>query len=113
MFGHCLKVDEMKPPQPQRTKELMISPLFDWSTTKTIELSIKGIPGAYNNRKTLTVYHEDKVFYKELYNIKENIRRDVIIPAYLNTLSISFGQFTRTFDVSSRKLTFSFVDTEN
>jgi hypothetical protein len=112
-FTQCLKPDDQPAKEVTKTTEMNISPSFNWSVTKTIDVTIIGIPGAADNRKTLLVYSDGQVYLKELYNINQNINRKLNIPNTLTSIAVSFNGFTQTIPIINGKVEFSFVDIAN
>lgn len=105
----CLKLDDPIPSEPEKTSELKISPDFNWSTIRQVELKLEGIPGAVDNQKTLIVRNGNKVFLKQLYNINQNLQQTIIVPVHIQELTMQFGNFSKTFGEVSMTIEYSFV----
>lgn len=104
----CLSTDDPRPTEVTKTTELNISPSFDWNLTSEMEFSVTGIPGAVDNRKTLILHSGDIIWYKELYNINQNISRKIHIPEDVTSVTITFGDFSKNIPITGGKIEFSF-----
>lgn len=105
----CLKTEDPAPTEATKTTELSISPAFDWSLSGDVEFSVIGIPGAVDNKKTLVVHSEGSVYFKELYNINQNINRIIHIPASVENVIVTYGNYAQTFDISGGKIVLNFI----
>jgi len=105
----CLNSEDPRPTEATKTTELNISPAFDWSLTSEIELSVIGIPGAIDNRKTLVVQSEGSVYFKELYNINQNITRIIRIPATVENVLVTYGDYSKSFSTAGGKIVLNFI----
>jgi hypothetical protein len=108
-FTQCIKPDDQPEKEVTKTTEMNISPSFNWSSTKSIDVAIQGVPVTPDNRKTLLIYSDEQIFLKELYNINQNLDRTIHVPAFINTLSVKYGDFQQSFDITNGKIELSFI----
>lgn len=110
-LGCFKKSDQQTDPEATKTTEMKISPTFNWSTTKPVDLKIIGIPGALDNRKTLILHSEGKAVFKEFYNINQNLNRKFYVPALVNNLTLEYGTFVKNLEIKNGLVEHSFIPT--
>jgi hypothetical protein len=89
--------------------QLMIDPNFDWSNYREIDIKITGIPGAIDVKRTLTLRNGDAVYLNMLFGLNQNLTSEIIVPKSLTSLTLEFGSFEQTFDISGGEIVYSFV----
>ncbi|MDO9154978.1 MAG: hypothetical protein Q7U47_14925 [Paludibacter sp.] len=93
---------------------LKVSPDFDWSTAKTIEITITGLPTLSNVeavKSTLTIKGEDKLFYSGFHAINEDLALKLVVPSNETKIQLKFGSIEKEATIENNKVTFSFIPT--
>lgn len=91
--------------------ELEVSNTFDWKTTRSITLEVKGVELPVHIRNTLQVKStdEEKVYLKNQLLMDQNYSLQLTIPAYETELLITYGSIRRTVDATSDIIHFDFL----
>jgi len=108
-FPSCMKEPDIFP----ATKDLQkinVSPEFDWSTGKLVELNIKGLPTVIPVFSTLTVSLEDgNILYQGRYEMSKNSVIKVAVPSQVNNLHIRYGNVGYSLPIVENKVNLSFI----
>jgi len=94
--------------------ELRVASDFEWTTSKTIDISITGLPAlSYMNavKNTLYIKSEDKIYYTGSHTINENLRLSIIIPSTESKILLKFGSIEKESAIENNKASFSFIPT--
>lgn len=100
---------EVSDPNKNQMTQLMIDPNFDWSIYKEIDVKLSGIPGAIDIKKTLTLHDEGAIYYQNLFSVNQNLSMKIIVPTSLNSLTLEYGSFVQTFNLTDGKIVYSFL----
>lgn len=95
---------------PANLSELRVASDFNWSTGKTVEIDITGLPTTEPVYSTLSIGLADgSTLYQEMHNINTDTKLSVIVPVATTTLSLRFGNNAYELVVGTGKVAFSFV----
>jgi len=95
---------------PANLSELRVSPQFSWSTGKTIEIDITGLPTPEPVYSTLTISLNDgSNIYQATHNINSSTSFTVVVPAATDSLGLRFGSNQYKLPVGTGKVDFSFI----
>ncbi|MFZ4726777.1 MAG: hypothetical protein ACOYMD_15190 [Paludibacter sp.] len=92
--------------------ELKVSSGFNWSTSKTVEISIVGLPTLANFepvKSTLVLRGENHVFYTAYHAINENLTILVTVPTNEKLIRLKFGSIEQKVTIENDKVAFSFI----
>ena len=92
--------------------ELKVSSDFNWSTSKTVQISIAGLPTLANVeavKSTLVLQGENQVFYTANHAMNENLTIIVTVPASEKSIRLKFGSIEQTVTIENYKVAFSFI----
>jgi len=106
----CSKQLDDPSQHPANLTELKVSPHFTWSTGKTIEIDITGLPTPEPVYSTLAISLGDgSNIYQATHNINSNTSLSVVVPAEADSISIRFGSNEYKLPVGTGKVDFSFI----
>jgi len=114
-FSSCLDdidLPEYKSAGATNMNELKVSSSFDWKTTKTIQISIVGLPTLPNtqaSKSTLMIKGSNDVFYSGFHAADENLTLTVEIPVTENKIYFKFGSVEKTETIENNKVNFSLI----
>ncbi|MFZ4724086.1 MAG: hypothetical protein ACOYMD_01425 [Paludibacter sp.] len=94
--------------------ELKVSPDFDWSTSKIVEISITGLPALTDIaavKSTLSLKGQDKIFYSGFHSINENLKFNMVVPSTETKIQLKFGAIEQESSIENNKVSFSFIPT--
>jgi len=105
----CFK-DEIIPPSVTQLEDISVSDHFDWSTGKTVELDIVGLPTTISVTATLSVSLSDgSEIYKGNHAMNHNLSLRLSIPGNEETIKVRYGTMNYTLPIVSGKATLSFI----
>lgn len=115
VFTSC--IDEFDQPDGFSTgaknlNELKVSSDFNWSTAKTIEISITGLPvleGVAPSKATLELKGEKTFYYSGFHAINENLVLKVSVPTTEKSINLKFGAIEQTATIQDNKVSFSYI----
>lgn len=92
-------------------KEIKTSEGFDWSTQKSVELSIIGMETITPIHNTLKITSIDgKTIYNTLfYKMETSSKIRLILPSTINEFKVEYGSIQKVVKVSSGKADFNFL----
>jgi hypothetical protein len=109
-LASCQKDPIIKPEKPTSIEELKISASFDWKTTQKVRVQVQGLQVPVEVKRTIVISDGQKVqFYKGLQDINANVTYDLVIPAYLKELTISFGTISKTLMIQNGNVVFNYI----
>ena len=83
---------------------------FNWSTSKTVEVSITGLSTVVPIKNTLTITLPDgSKLYNVYHDMSINLKLNLIVPSTINQLKLKFGSFDETLNIIDNKAEFSFI----
>jgi len=92
--------------------ELKVSSGFNWSTSKTVQISIAGLPTLANVeavKSTLVLRGENQVFYTANHAINENLTIFVTVPTDEKSIRLKFGSIEQSVTIENDKVAFSYI----
>ena len=93
---------------------LKVSQDFDWSTAKTIEITITGLPTLESVeavKSTLTIKGQDKLFYSGFHAMNEDLTLKVVVPSNETSIQLKFGSIEKEATIENSKVSFSYIPT--
>ena len=93
-------------------QNLKVSKDFNWSTAKTVTVTISGLPTQENSvtqKATLTLNGDTTIFYSGLHAINENQHIVLVVPAKENTIKLKFGSIVLSGIIVDNKVEFSLI----
>lgn len=93
---------------------LRVSPDFDWTTSKAVEITITGLPTLENVesvKSTLTIKGQDKLFYSGFHAMSENLTLKCVVPSTETTILLKFGSIEQEATIENNKVSFSYIPT--
>ncbi len=97
-------------------KELKVSPDFNWSTAKTVQVSITGLPALSNveaAKATLTLKGENDLYYSGFHAINENLIFNMTVASTDKLIKLKFGSIEQTATIENNKAAFSYIPKVN
>ncbi len=97
-----------------RMKDLVVHSDFEWNTSTTIEVSIKGIPSDRDFFATL--YLKDvsgNVFLKSNHSMRDDLNQKVTVPVTVDELVLEYGHRRLTSSIANGKVSFTFIQKDN
>jgi hypothetical protein len=114
-FSSCLDesvLPEFKSENASNMNELRVSESFDWKTTKTIQITITGLPVLPNtnaSKSTLTLKGKNDIYYSGFHAINENLNFTTTVPATETQIKLKFGSIEKTVSIENNKAAFSLI----
>ena len=93
---------------------LKVSPDFDWTTSKTVEITITGLPALTDVeaiKSTLSIKGQDKLFYTGFHAINENLTLVLVVPSDETSIQLKFGSIEKDASIENNKVSFSLIPT--
>lgn len=97
----------------QNMNELVAPSTFEWKTSKTITVDIKGLNTVVPVKTTLSISGSGGSLYKGLHLMSESQSLTVEMPAVEKVLTLKFGSVVLTAPVENNKASFSFIPVLN
>lgn len=83
---------------------------FDWKTSKTVEVTITGLPTVVPVKNTLTITLPDgNKLYNVYHDMSVNLKLALVIPSTITQLKLKFGSYDETLNIVNNKAEFSFI----
>jgi len=99
-----------KPEDKTKLADAKISDGFNWSTSKSVEVVITGLPTVVPIKNTLTITLPDgSKLYNSYHDMSLNIKLTLVIPSNISQLKLKFGSFNETLNIVNNKAEFSFI----
>lgn len=90
--------------------EIQVSSEFNWSTGKTVDVTITGLPTEIPVSSTLTISLKDgSSIYQGYYNMNQSSVIKVSIPDSETEIKLKFGSVEHILAISGNKADFSFI----
>ncbi|MCC5937829.1 MAG: hypothetical protein JJU34_11165 [Lunatimonas sp.] len=89
---------------------LVASDLFEWSTYKDVEISVKGLPLPTRIERRLTLLTGGgDVFYAGLQSMSEDFKMSFSLPNHVNTLKMTYGDIEKEVTIESGKVVLDYL----
>lgn len=110
-FTSCIKDIDDLPQNPNKDlKYVRVSSSFDWSTSKTIDVDITGLPTSVPIYSTLTISLNDgSILYQGNHAMSANTVVNLIIPNTEESIKLRFGTLEYAVPVIENKASVSFI----
>lgn len=107
----CIKdFDDLPAPVPEDLTDIKVSSSFDWSTSKTIDVNITGLPTSIPIYSTLTISLSDgSSLFQSNHEMSQSVKLQVVIPALEEAVKIRYGSVEYLLPVQENKVDFSFI----
>lgn len=109
-LSSCMKDDDNFSPDPNQTveemEELSVSDDFNWKTSESVLLKVKGL---YNG----TVKVKDlngKTYYKGFHNMFTHVSTMITLPDKIDEVKIEYNGETTTVPIVDKKIIHSFIE---
>jgi NurA-like 5'-3' nuclease len=107
----CRKENNFTPPY-KNFSEIQVSSEFNWSTGKTVEVTITGIPTEIPVNSTLTISLKDgSNLYQGFYDMSQSTIIKLGIPDSETEIRLKYGNVEHILPVTGNKVEFSFIPT--
>ena len=93
-------------------KSLKVSPDFDWTTSKTIEITITGLPALTDVaavKSTLSIKGDNEILYSGFHAINENLKFTLVVPSNETNIQLKFGSIVKDAIIANNKVSFTFI----
>ena len=98
------------PADKPKLEDVKVPENFNWSTSKTVEVSITGLSTVVPIKNTLTITLPDgSKLYNVYHDMSINLKLNLIVPSTINQLKLKFGSFDETLNIIDNKAEFSFI----
>ena len=105
----CHKEDNFTPTY-KNLNEIQVSSTFKWSTDKTVDVSVTGLPTEIPVNSTLTISLNDgSTLYQESYDMNQSKVIRINIPDSENEIRLKYGSVEHILPVVGNKVDFSFI----
>jgi len=95
---------------PASLSELKAASTFSWTTGKTIEVTITGLPVSNPVYSTLSLsLHDGSSLYQSMHNIDNDVTIQVVVPSVEKSIKIRFGSNEYELPIEGEKASFSFI----
>ncbi|MBK9292259.1 MAG: hypothetical protein IPM52_11625 [Bacteroidetes bacterium] len=109
-FSSCQKDPIIKPEKPGSMADLKVSNQFDWKTTQNVEVQVQGLQLPVQVQRTIVISDgQQAVFYKGMQAMNANVTYNIVVPAYLRELKVSFGTISKTLPIQNGKVVFNYI----
>jgi hypothetical protein len=103
--------DDLIPPSSNSNlKDIKVSSTFNWSTSKTVDVNITGLPTGAPVISTLIISLDDgSNIYQGSQNMSQTRAIQIIVPVTENEIKLKFGSMEYRLPINNNKVDFSFV----
>lgn len=112
IFLFSCQKEEIDPivPDSVSLKDIKVSSTFNWSTSKTVNVNITGLPTSSPVVSTLVLSLENgNTLFQQSYVMSESKVIQIIIPANEDQIKIRFGNMDYLLPVEGDKVEFSLI----
>jgi len=111
LFNSCMKgYDDVIPTTSKNLKDIKVSSSFNWSTSKTVDVNITGLPTETPVISTLIISIEDGgSLYQESHDMSQPKTIQVIVPAIMDQIKLKYGTVEYILPIIDNSVDFSFV----
>ena len=109
-LSSCMKDDDNPSPDPNQTveemEELSVSDDFDWKTSESVLLKVKGLRNGTVKVKGLN----GKTYYKGFHNMFTHVSTMITLPDKIDEVRIEYNEETATVPIVDKKIIHSFIE---
>jgi len=103
----------VKPTDKITLGEAKVSDTFSWSTSKSVEVTITGLPTIVTVKSTLSISLQDGTrLYSLFHNMSQDLKLTIIVPSETTSLILKYGSMVYNLKVIGNKAEFSFIPEE-
>jgi len=109
LLSSCRKeIDDL--PISGKLKNIQVSPTFNWSTSKTIDVNISGLPTEIPVISTLIISLEDgSSLYQGAHDMNQTKVIQINVPVVVNKIKLKYGSVEYILAIEADKVDFSFI----
>jgi len=90
--------------------DVKVSDSFTWSTSKSVDVLITGLPTIVTVKSTLSLSLQDGTrLYSLLHNMSQDLKLSIIVPSETTSLTLKYGSMVYDLKVIGNKAEFSFI----
>jgi hypothetical protein len=102
--------NDPKTPVSGNLKDITVSSAFNWSTSKTIDVNITGLPTEYPVFSTLVISLNDgSSLYQATHDMSQNSVIQIIVPVVETKVKLKYGSGEFDLPINGNKVEFSFL----
>ncbi len=110
----CVKFERPGPPEPKAEESALtkvtVPADFNWSTGKSIEVIITGLPTVISVRSTLEIMLTNRtVIFSALHDMSNNMILSLVVPSETSSLILKYGSVEETLTLANNKAEYSFI----
>ncbi|HMM11178.1 MAG TPA: hypothetical protein PKE03_03690 [Bacteroidales bacterium] len=91
-------------------EKLKITASFDWKTTQNVQVQVQGLQVPVQVMRTIVISDGQQAeFYKGMQAMNANATYDLVVPAYLKELRVSFGTISKTLPIQNGIVVFNYI----
>ncbi len=110
LMASCQKDPIDKPDKPASIEDLKVSSSFDWKTTQNVRVQVQGLQVPVQVMRTITISDAGQtIFYKGIQAMNANAEYNLVLPAYLKEIRISFGTISKTMPIQNGSVVFNYI----
>lgn len=111
LFNSCMKgYDDIIPPSTGNLKDIKVSSTFNWSTSKTVDVNITGLPTEIPVISTLIISLGDgSSLYQGWHNMSQSGIIKIVVPVVADKVKLRYGTTEYILPISDNKVDFSFI----
>lgn len=109
-LASCQKDPYVKPDKPASIEDLRVSSSFDWKTTQNVKVQVQGLQVPVQVMRTIIISDAGQTtFYKGMQAMNANAEYNLVLPAYLKEIKISFGTISKTLPIQNGSVVFNYI----
>lgn len=111
----CVKFPDPRPGPVKPTDKITlgdakVSDTFSWSTSKSVDVHITGLPTIVTVKSTLSLSLQDGTrLYSLFHNMSHDLKLSIIVPSETTNLTLKYGSMVYNLKVIGNKAEFSFI----
>jgi len=108
----CIKQNfpDQKPETKSKLEDAKIPDGFNWSTAKTIDVVITGLPTIITIKNTLTISISDGTkLYTALHDMSQSLNLKLSVPSTINEVRFKYGSTDKVLPIVNGKAEHSFI----
>jgi hypothetical protein len=111
LFNSCMKgYDDIIPPSTGNLKDIKVSSTFNWSTSKTVDVNITGLPTEIPVISTLIISLSDgSSLYQGWHDMSQSRIIKILVPAVIDKIKLKYGTQEYILPLNDNKVDFSFI----
>jgi hypothetical protein len=113
-FASCKKDVETKveaPSIPTKFSEIKTDPSFNWSTTRVVQVNVKGLKTLESFSNTLTLSSLDKsaVYYSGYHLMSEDVNVKITVPTAQDSMVVGFGSIKKNYSIKQNVVDVDYI----